>query len=313
MFKEREFNRIFYNGCTQSFYNYRFYMNKSHNKMKMKNKIWHIIYYQLIKRHYFGITSSIRVLPDFLIIGAKRCGTTSLFTYLPEHPSIIESHHDNMGFFNDNYHLGVNWYKSFFTTISTKKRIEKEQGKCLSFDVTTRYIEQKSTAENIKKIKPDMKIIVILRNPIDRAYSQFNLSKKELTQSLDFESEVFREITELEKKMENNNELEFNKEKQHYIQRGLYAKQLKSWFEIFPRDNILILSTEDFKNDNNMTYSKIFDFLDIPEHSINKKEMIGKGEYEPMKETARKMLIEFYKKHNEDLFKLIGKKFDWNS
>ena len=63
----------------------------------------------------------------------------------------------------------------------------------------------------------------------------------------------------------------FNKEKQHYIQRGLYAKQLKSWFEIFPRDNILILSTEDFKNDNNMTYSKIFDFLDIPEHSINKK------------------------------------------
>ena len=62
-----------------------------------------------------------------------------------------------------------------------------------------------------------------------------------------------------------------------------------------------------------MTYSKIFDFLDIPEHSINKKEMIGKGEYSPMKETTRKMLIEFYKEHNEDLFKLIGKKYECNS
>ena len=271
------------------------------------------LYHGLLKQNYRYISAPFRVLPDFFVIGVVRSGTTSLFHYLNQHPNIVGASYDELGYFDDNYHLGVNWYKSFFTTISTKKRIEKEQGKCLSFDVTTRYIEQKSTAENIKKIKPDMKIIVILRNPIDRAYSQFNLSKKELTQSLDFESEVFREITELEKKMENNNELEFNKEKQHYIQRGLYAKQLKSWFEIFPRDNILILSTEDFKNDNNMTYSKIFDFLDIPEHSINKKEMIGKGEYEPMKETARKMLIEFYKKHNEDLFKLIGKKFDWNS
>ena len=73
-------------------------------------------YHQLLKRHFFAITGPNRVLPDFLIIGAKRCGTTSLFSHLPEHPSIAKSHHDNMGFFNDNFHLGVNWYKSFFPT-----------------------------------------------------------------------------------------------------------------------------------------------------------------------------------------------------
>ena len=63
------------------------------------------VYHQLLKRHYFAITGPNRVLPDFLIIGAKRCGTTSLFSHLPEHPSIAKSHHDNMGFFNDNFHL----------------------------------------------------------------------------------------------------------------------------------------------------------------------------------------------------------------
>ena len=105
-------------------------------------------YHLFVKRHIFGVTSSSRVLPDFIIIGAKRCGTTSLFSYLPEHPSIARSHHDNMGFFNDNFHLGINWYKSFFPTISQKRKIEKQYGKFLAFDVTTRYMETKITADD---------------------------------------------------------------------------------------------------------------------------------------------------------------------
>jgi len=82
-------------------------------------QLYRIIYYQLIQRHIFAITGFIRVIPDFLVIGAKRCGTTSLYQHLPEHPCISKSPHDNMGFFNDNFHLGVNWYKSFFPTTFT--------------------------------------------------------------------------------------------------------------------------------------------------------------------------------------------------
>ena len=136
-------------------------------------------YHQLLKRHYYAITGPKRVLPNFLIIGAKRCGTTSLFSHLPEHPCISKSPYDNMGFFNENFHLGVNWYKSFFPTRSYKRKIEKEYGKSLSFDTTTTYMENRKTAENIKKIKSDMKIIVMLRNPVDRAYSQYNSSTRQ--------------------------------------------------------------------------------------------------------------------------------------
>ena len=74
--------------------------------MKMKNKLWLIIYHQLLKRHIFALTGSIRVLPDFLVIGAKRCGTTSLFYHLPEHPCISKSPYDNMGFFNEKFPFG---------------------------------------------------------------------------------------------------------------------------------------------------------------------------------------------------------------
>jgi len=93
--------------------------------------IYSIIYHQLLKRHVFALTGSIRVLPDFLVIGAKRCGTTSLFYHLPEHPCISKLLHDNMGFFNENFHLGVNWYKSFFPTTFTRNKIKSKFGNYL--------------------------------------------------------------------------------------------------------------------------------------------------------------------------------------
>tara|TARA_Y100000996_G_scaffold380431_1_gene334320 strand:+ start:460 stop:1302 length:843 start_codon:yes stop_codon:yes gene_type:complete len=273
------------------------------------------VYHQLLKRHYFAITGPNRVLPDFLIIGAKRCGTTSLFSHLPEHPSIAKSHHDNMGFFNDNFHLGVNWYKSFFPTKSYKKKIKKKYGKFLTFDVTTTYMESKRTAENIIKIKPEIKIIVILRNPIDRAYSQFNVSVKEKTEELSFDDAINEEINRLEMEISENGEerlLEFSREHRHYIKKSLYAMQLKPWFEIFPRKNILVLSTEIFKENDKDTYKEIFEFLDIPEVQILNKQHMQKGEYSPMSEETRKKLRGFFDKYNTELFELVGKKFDWN-
>ena len=272
-------------------------------------------YHQLLKRHYYAITGPKRVLPDFLIIGAKRCGTTSLFSHLPEHPCIVESHHDNIGFFNDNFNLGVNWYKSFFPTKSYKKNIEKKHGKFLAFDVTTRYMENKRTAENIKKIKPEIKIIVMLRNPIDRAYSQFHVSVKDNDEQLSFDEAVNEEMNRLKQEIKecNDNKLRaFPKEHRHYIRKSLYAMQLRPWFDIFPRDNILVLSTEMFKENEKQIYNEIFKFLDIPEIQIRDKQHMQKGEYTPMNKKVHKELGDFFKKHNEELFDLIGKRFDWD-
>ena len=150
-------------------------------------------------------------------------------------------------------------------------------------------------------------------NEGDQVEVSFNLSSKEIDQPSDFETYISKEIIELNKKLKTNEKLEFTKQEQHYVQKGIYSIQLKPWFEIFPRENILILSTEDLEKNNASVYSEIFNFLDIPDCEIDAKRRIGKGEYLPMKNTTRQILSDFYKEHNEELFKLIGKRFEWIS
>ena len=277
------------------------------NSSKTRN-FYQVVYHQLLKRNIFALTGSIRVLPDFLVIGAKRCGTTSLFYHLPEHQCISKSPHDNMGFFNDNFHLGVNWYKSFFPTIFTRNKIKSEFENFLAFDVTTTYMEEESTANNVYQTKPNMKIIVILRNPVDRTYSQYHLNLREKAEKRSFEDVIEENMNRLDKKSHKRHEIKpkFSAEGNNYLKKGLYAQQLRYWLKIFPRKNILILSTEEFESNQQAIYNKIFEFL-----NISKFEKMEKGSYPQMKSETRSLLLDYFRSHNNELFKLINKKFDW--
>ena len=282
------------------------------NSLKTRN-CYRIVYHQLLKRNIFALTGSIRVLPDFLVIGAKRCGTTSLFYHLPEHPCISKSPHDNMGFFNDNFHLGVNWYKSFFPTIFTRNKIKSEFGNFLAFDVTTTYMEEESTANNVYQIKPNMKIIVILRNPVDRAYSQYHLSLREKAEKRSFEDAMEENMNELNKESHERYEIKpkFSVEENNYLKKSLYAQQLRHWLNIFPMESMLILSTEEFESKQQVIYNKIFEFLNISQFEVKNTEKMEKGSYPQMKSETRSLLLDYFRSHNNELFKLINKKFDW--
>ena len=284
----------------------------NNNSLKTRN-CYRIVYHQLLKRNIFALTGSIRVLPDFLVIGAKRCGTTSLFYHLPEHPCISKSPHDNMGFFNDNFHLGVNWYKSFFPTIFTRNKIKSEFGNFLAFDVTTTYMEEESTANNVYQIKPNMKIIVILRNPVDRAYSQYHLNLREKAEKRSFEDAMEENMNELNKESHERYEIKpkFSVEENNYLKKGLYAQQLRHWLNIFPMESMLILSTEEFESNQQVIYNKIFEFLNISQFEVKNTEKMEKGSYPQMKSETRSLLLDYFRSHNNELFKLINKKFSW--
>ena len=278
-------------------------------------KLYQIIYYQLIQRHIFAITGFIRVIPDFLVIGAKRCGTTSLYQHLSEHPCISRSPHDNIGFFNENYHLGINWYKSLFPTVFYKKKMESKNKQCLFFDVTSTYMEEELTAKNVYEVNPNQKIIVILRNPVDRAYSHYHVNVKEKSEKRSFEDAVFEEMNRIKSERiiqnKNKNLRVFTPNNIHYLKKGFYALQLKSWFKIFPREQILVLSTEEFQEDQNLIYKKIFDFLNIPNMKIKSIEKMEKGNYIPMKHDTRNLLLDYFRQCNHELFELINSEFDW--
>ena len=103
---------------------------KSIKNNKIIRNLFQKLYYQLCQRHFYALTGPIRSLPDFIIIGTARSGTTSLFYNICEHPSVIPAAYDEVGFFDSNYHLGINWYRSMFPTKKHMEKVKKKYQIC---------------------------------------------------------------------------------------------------------------------------------------------------------------------------------------
>lgn len=272
------------------------------------------IKYNILQRKFYGITSPIRTLPDFIVIGAKRCGTTSLYHYLGLHPSIKKSSHDHLGFFDDNYHLGLQFYRSFFPTVFQQRSIIKRTGKFLTYDVTSSYIQDSKNAVRIHSLFPEIKLIAILRNPVDRAYSEYNLHLRADNKMQDFEFYVNQEILEIEDDEKNGvvGDLEpFTSGKKNYLRKGFYFEQLSPWFNLFPKKNIHIISTESLGEKPNEVLNGIFEFLGVTHHQINTEKKHEKGNYKKMNDSTKELLQKFFVPRNKKLYDLIGMDFDW--
>jgi len=272
-------------------------------------KIFRTIKYLVIQRNFYGITSFIRVLPDFFVIGVVRSGTTSLYYYLDQHPCIMKSAYDELGFFDSNFDLGWNWYKSLFPTIMQKKKIEKRNGKFLTFDDTPFYVYNSTVVKRIRKKIPDAKIIVIFRNPIDRAYSNYFLGVNGGKEKRKFDDLIEEEMILINNR---NKQVLFDETlSETYLGRGLYAEQLKVWFNEFPKDSVKIVKSEEFAENTQNVMKDIFQFLDLPEYKISNIEKKNVTKYPPMKKETREKLEEFFRSHNKELYNMLGKDFGW--
>jgi len=288
--------------------------NNQTDKIKLTKKIYQKILYGLIHRHYYYLSSPFRVLPQCFVIGVVRSGTTSLYHYLSQHPSIAPAAYDELGYFDDNYHLGVNWYKSLFPTKFTRNKIIKKHGKFLTYDVTPFYIYNPLVAKRIFESFPKAKIISNLRNPIDRAYSNYNDALEMGDIKIPFEEVVQIAMDEIDKnKSKLNNEAYIvDTYYENILARGFYADQLKIWFEKFQKNQLLMIPSEDLAQKTDQILTKIFEFLDLPYFKIKDLTKQNKREYPPMKAETRKLLIEFYRPYNEKLYNLINQHFDWD-
>ncbi len=265
-------------------------------------------YQRFFKRGVAGITSSSRVLPDFIIIGTVRSGTTSLYYNICEHPSVLPADYDEIGFFDSNYELGLEWYRSMFPTQKQMKELEQNSGLAITGEDTPFYFWKKEVVERISEILPNVKLIGIFRNPIDRAYSNYNLGIRKNTEKMTF----VEAIDEEEDFLKNHSFREAVERKRSYISKGMYSKQMKLWLEIFSKKQIHILSTEEMKKDPQSTLEKVFKFLEISDYTIKSPQKEKVETYEKMSLEVRERLSEFYKPYNEEFFQIIGKRFDWN-
>ena len=270
-------------------------------------------YHRIVKRGMAGITASSRVLPDFIIIGTARSGTTSLYYNICEHPCVIPAAYDEIGFFDSNYHLGINWYRSMFPTQRKMEEVKKNTGFAITGEDTPFYIWNKLVANRILTTLPNARLIVLIRNPVDRAYSNYHLGLRSGTENLSFEDAIKSELDRLDtvETHSENNVAKFTIPRS-YIAKGFYAEQLKIWFELFSSEQLFIVNTDDFESYPQKTLNQIYSFLRIPEINVGNLEKHKVESYGKMKSETREFLLDLYKPYNEILFNLIGQKFDWD-
>jgi len=272
-----------------------------------------------LDRVYCNLTGFAHVLPDFYLIGAQKCGTSALYDYLVQHPCIHPCTTKEPRFFDKYYKRGINWYKSCFPS-TFQKKIESKifHRKFLTGEATERYFEYPHVPERIKSITPNSKFIVLLRNPIDRAYSHYNMRYKSKKEALSFEQAINceKERTHDEFKKMLNDENYYSKDYFHhsYLERGIYFGKLKRWMQVFPKEQFLIIQSEEFFKDPNNIYNQVLKFLDLPNWKLQEYKKIGAGVYKrpEIEPTLKKKLVDFFKLYNEDLYKFLGIRYDWD-
>ncbi len=273
-------------------------------------------------------TSPLRLFPDFLIIGAQKGGTTSLYAYLVEHPDIATARRKEVHYFDQHYQHGPRWYQANFPTTLYKQLHETTRHQqFMTGEASPEYLFYPRTAEKVSSLLPNVKLIALLRNPVERAYSQYrhNLRWGHEPKTLSFQDALTMEATRTESgRIQAEQDAlyhNFAYQRAAYLARGLYAEQLKHWLRYYQHEQILLIKSEDFYQDPRATYEETLAFLGLPfvePRSLQKGYAIHNASKEsdaPAKldSNIRKNLLAYYEPHNAELYQLVGRNFGWDA
>ena len=271
-----------------------------------------------IYRTYCNIAGPFHVLPDFIIFGVSRSGTTSLYQYLAQHPNIEPCVVKEPRYFDMYYERGINWYKMNFPSSWQKFVFTKfKHKKFVTGEASGAYLQNPHTPKRIHKLNPDMKLILLLRNPVDRAFSHYKRKVKNGTEKLSFEEVIEQEQSRIEGEQEKmKNDEKYYSSIYHslaYLTTGMYAKRLKRWLKYFSMKQILVLENGEFLEDPEKIYNQAIKFLDLPKWKLSKYKKFSKQQLSmDMNPKTRERLLEYCKPFNEELYSIIGRKFDWD-
>jgi hypothetical protein len=276
--------------------------------------------------------------PAFLIIGAQKAGTSALHHYLSRHPNVVPARKKEIGFFcpeafqswsdhpdyvllssvaeggfydPDFYVRATQWYHAHFP-------LPHELGsQRMTYEATPEYLYFPEVPKRIAKYNPLTKLIVLLRDPAERAFSAWNMFRgfqdldagiyRQLAETRGFDEAVQDEIARIG--------LDDASVGSDYVRRGLYHEQLRRYFVHFPRAQVLVLDTRDLKHRTSALIQEIIAFLGLPPYRGEEfwpARLVGEYRTEiPIR--TRDFLREFYKPHNGALYQLLERNFGWDS
>lgn len=270
-------------------------------------------------------------LPGLIVIGAQKAGTGSIVKYLNSHPSLQKAILKETRFFSQDYHFnnGMEWYKRLFGPVTSPS--------VMTFEASPDYMMIPGVAERIKGSLPEVKIIALLRDPVKRAYSSWNMyrmlrhdpiaQKNMRRRHLKYlapaaKQEFLRTITD--KNLDNFKqtiEEELSMDEFHdmnkgltFVRNGIYSDRLAPFWENFPQEQILVLESSKLKSETSACLNTICGFLDIPVHAWDSEKLAPhhiRPYQEKMDPDAEQILKDFYAPHNERLFSTLGERYSW--
>lgn len=246
-----------------------------------------------------------RMEPSFLIIGEARCGTTSLFNYICQNTKVLPPAKKEIHFFDYKFHKNKNWYKSYFPFKSNNK---------ITGEATPYYFSHPKSAKRIKETYPDIKIILVIRNPIDRAISSFYKQRDLKIETIESIEEAIGleeiRLKNFRDNMHGNIDYDFNHKNYAYVNRGLYYENLERWQSLFDEDQMLIFEFDELFGNIDSNYKKVIEFLNIDKQKISFRHF-NKGTYDNINAEFRVKLASFFKESNEKLYKSLKFNYNW--
>lgn len=255
-------------------------------------------------------------LPDFLIIGTMKGGTTFLYNLLTQHPHVEPAAFKELQYFTRLFEEeDVEWYRRCFPEPSWK-----DGQRTITGEASPSYLSHPLVPKRVAQVVPEARLIALLRNPVDRAYSHYQQVVRKGREHLTFEEAIagkkWRSSGE-ETRSVKGELLDGLDDDCEYLSRGIYVDQLLRWSSFFPEEQLLVIKSEDLYQRGPDTLRLVLRFLGLPYWEprswwmVPKKRNKGKSYERAMEPDTRRRLETFFEPHNRRLYKHLGVDFGW--
>ncbi|MGH7508112.1 MAG: sulfotransferase domain-containing protein [bacterium] len=256
------------------------------------------------------LTGPLRGLPSALIIGAQRSGTTSLFKYLEQHPTVLRPLGKESHYFDLHYGRGVRWYRGRFPFDY------RLRSGTMTLDASPYYLLHPLAPERAAQLLPGVKLLAVLRNPVERAFSHYQHEVRKGREALSFADAIDREAERLageeERLRSEPGYYSFNHHCYSYTLRGRYVDQLRRWVEHFPRERLMIVQSERMFREPAVVTAAVHQFLGLRPHLLKGYKAFYQGNYERgIPPGLRSRLVDYFEPYNRELYRWLGEEFDW--
>ena len=266
---------------------------------------------------FSDVRGRLHALPDFLLVGTQKGGTTSLYRYLAAHPDVLSPSAKEPFFFDRRFARGVGWYRAWFPThAAVRRRAARAPGPVLTGEASTTYLDHPAVPARAASVVPGARIIALLRDPTERAISHYFHNRRKGREPLApldaFRAENARVAGEVERALEDPGYASDALAHAVYLRRGQYAEHLARWHAAYPEARVLVLESEALFVQPAATFERVRRFLGLAEWAPEAFPVHNLGSNrESVSPEARALLDAHFEPHNRRLAAMLGRELSW--